>query len=231
MTYGSASSSTSGVNAERFEAFFEAWLVRQEHYLDELICSVQNCHESKEEDLKDLISRISTHYQDYYAEKARLVQNDVFLVFCASWFTPFERAFHWIAGIKPGLIIRLAKDSIDDLSEDQNQRIARLVRETKLEERGINEDYAKIQESVAAPPLHEIMKRGGGLIEGLEPLKTALRSVVANADSLRTGTSMKVMDILNAVQTLKFFVAVAQIQLKLRSCGLERLETEEAEQG
>jgi hypothetical protein len=49
-------------NAGSFEAFLEGWLVRQEHYLDELLSTQQHCHKMRDEDLKELISRILAHY-------------------------------------------------------------------------------------------------------------------------------------------------------------------------
>ncbi|KAG2686037.1 hypothetical protein I3760_10G156600 [Carya illinoinensis] len=213
-----------------FEAFLEGWLVRQQHYLDELLSARQHCHEIRDEDLKDLVCRILAHYQEYYEEKSIIAQRDVFLVFSPTWFTSFERTFLWIAGFKPGLAFRLISNSVDDLSEDQHRRMNRLMEETKVEERALHHELAKIQESVAAPPLLEILGRGGRSINGeiseednvFAAWRSALESAVANADALRTNTAVKVVEILSPAQSVRFLAAVSELQLRIRSWGLQR---------
>ncbi|KAJ7949996.1 Transcription factor [Quillaja saponaria] len=217
-------------NARSFETFLEHWLVRQEHYLDELLSAQQYCHKSRDEDHRELISRVLSHYQQYYEEKSRIAQSNILLVFSPSWFSSFERACLWIAGFKPGLVIRLVMSSVGDLSEDQNQRLKKLISETKAEERALNDELAKIHESVAAPPLVEVVMNQGRLINGeisqkheaLNSLKAALETVLMSADSLRTNTAVKVVEILRPSQSVKFLTAAAQLQLKLRSWGAER---------
>ncbi|GMN40356.1 hypothetical protein TIFTF001_009584 [Ficus carica] len=224
---GGSSGATSGDNAGSFERFLEGWLVRQEHYLDELLSSPSD---SSDDDLRDLVSRVLAHYQQYFEEKSKIAQRNIFLVLSPTWFTSLERAFLWIAGFKPGLAFQLIADSIDDLTDDQRRRVGRLVQETRSEERSLNDELAKIQESVAAPPLLLIARRAGRPVYGeiaeedtaIESLKTALEVVVTSADSLRISTALKAMEVLRPVQNVKFLVAAAQLQLRLRTWGLER---------
>ncbi|KAF5471525.1 hypothetical protein F2P56_008312 [Juglans regia] len=220
----------SGSGTASFEAFLEGWLVRQEHYLDELLSARQHCHEIRDEDLKDLVCRILAHYQEYYEEKSMVAQRDVFLVFSPTWFTSFERTFLWIAGFKPGLAFHLISNSVDDLSENQHQRMNRLKEETKVEEQALNHELAKIQERVAAPPFLEILRSGGRSIDGeikeednvFAAWRSALESVVTNADALRTNTAVKVVEILSPAQSVRFLAAVSELQLRIRSWGLQR---------
>ncbi|KAM5560455.1 protein RESPONSE TO ABA AND SALT 1-like [Rosa sericea] len=213
-----------------FEAFFEAWLVRQEHYLDELQSAQQRTHEALDVDLRDLVSRVLLHYQQYYEEKSRIAQRDVFLVFSPTWFTSLERALLWIAGFKPGLAFRLVSDSVPDLSEEQRVRMTRLMEETRVEERALDDKLAKIHESVAAPPLVDVARRHARYLNGEiaeEPaatrsLKSALEGVLANANLLRTTVATKLVEMLSGAQAVRFLVAVAQFQLKIRNWGLER---------
>ncbi|XP_015897240.3 protein RESPONSE TO ABA AND SALT 1 isoform X1 [Ziziphus jujuba] len=217
-------------NGASFQAFLEGWLVRQQHYLDELLSVLQHCHESRDEDLKELINRVLAHYQQYYEEKSKIAHRNVFLVFSPTWFTTLERAFLWIAGFKPGLALRVVADSVDDLSEEQRQRMNRLMNETKVEEQALDNELAKIQESVAAPPLLNVVKRRGRLVDGelqgdeaaTDALKTAMEAILTGADSLRIMTALKVVEILSPTQTLKFLAAATQLQLKIRDRGLER---------
>ncbi|KAF3448174.1 hypothetical protein FNV43_RR08885 [Rhamnella rubrinervis] len=224
MTNGS--SARRDDNGGSFEVFVEGWLVRQEHYLDELHSALQHCHESSDDDLKELISRVLAHYQQYYEEKSKITQRNAFLVFSPTWFTTLERALLWIAGFKPGLVFRVVRDSVDDLSDEQNQRMTSLMNKTKAQERALNDEQAKIQESVAAPQLVNVARRRGGAVQdqetAVESLRSALETVVTEADSLRMTTALKMMDILRPVQNVKFLAAAAQLHLKLRGYGLGR---------
>ncbi|KAL6138890.1 hypothetical protein ACLB2K_064169 [Fragaria x ananassa] len=214
-----------------FETFFEGWLVRQEHYLDELQSAQQRAHEARDVDLRDLVSRVLLHYQQYYEEKSRIAQRDVFLVFSPTWFTSLERALLWIAGFNPGLAFRLVSESVPDLSDEQRIRMTRLTEETRVEERALNDKLAKIHESVAAPPLVDVARRHARYVEseGAEGeeeattrLKSALEDVLADANLLRTTLATKLVEMMSGAQAVRFLVAVGQFQLKIRSWGLER---------
>lgn len=204
--------------------------MRQEHYLDELLSVQESCHESQEDDLKDLINRVLSHYQQYFEESSRVAQSNIFLVFSPTWLSSFERATHWIAGFKPGIALKVVSNSVEDLSPEQGERIKRLMEETRYEERVLNEELAKVQESMAAPPLLEMARKRARLMtveiaeeeEALVTLRKALEEVVAGADLLRMTTTMKVVEILNPVQNVRFLTAATQLLVKLRSLGLQK---------
>ena len=94
----------------------------------------------------------------------------------------------------------------------------------------MNDELANIQDSVAAPPLLEVARRGGRrLIDGeqevedsaMESLKSALEAVVHAADSLRRTATLKFMEVLRPPQSVKFLVAAARLQLRLRTRGVD----------
>ncbi|XAR55812.1 hypothetical protein NMG60_11036018 [Bertholletia excelsa] len=224
---------TTTSNVASFESFFDGWLGRQEHFLDELLVAQHNCHDSNEDDLRDLIGRVLSHYQEYYEEKSRAASRNVFLVFGPSWFTPLEHTFFWIAGFKPGLAFKLVETAVGpDLTPDQSQRLSLLLRETKAAERELAEQLAQLQEGVAAPPIVELARQQGrGTRDGevlevegvLEALRSAMEAVLSGADLLRTRTAARVVEILTPVQGVKFLASVAQLQLRIRNWGLRGL--------
>lgn len=228
--------SSSNWNLVSFQMFFEGWLVRQEHYLDELISTETDASEN---DLRDLIERVLGHYQQYYKEKSLLAKKDVYLLFSPIWFSSLEKSFLWITGFKPGLAIRIVSISINDLTEEQLQKINRLRLEIKEEERELDEDLAKIQESLAAQPFLEMARRLGRVSvneetsnevesssateEGaMETLRSSMEILVQRADYLRLKTISKVLEILNSVQTVRFFTAATKLQLRIRKLGFQR---------
>ncbi|XP_022746188.1 protein DOG1-like 4 [Durio zibethinus] len=217
-------------NAGSIDTFFEGWLVRQEHYLDELLSVQKSCHEFREDDLKDLITRVLSHYQQYFEENSRLAQGNIFLRFSTTRLSSFERATLWIAGFKPRFALKLVCNSVQDLSPKQGVRIKKLMEETRCEERELNDELARVQESMAAPPLLAIARKRARLMNveiaeeeaALVTLRKAMEEVVAGADMLRITTAMKVMEILNPAQNVRFLTAATQLLVKLRNWGLQR---------
>ncbi|KAG6643425.1 hypothetical protein CIPAW_09G210800 [Carya illinoinensis] len=181
-----------------FEAFLEGWL--------------QHCHKIREEDLKDLVSRILAHYQEYYDEKSRVAQRDIFLLFSPIWLTSLEHTFLWISSFKPSLTFQLITNSVDGLSEDQIRRIDRLTQETMVKKQALN---------------HELRSD-----EVLAEWKLALGAVLANADELRTNAVLAMVEIMRPTQSIRFLAAAAQLQLRIRTLGLQReAETPESSGG
>ncbi|KAJ8570756.1 hypothetical protein K7X08_037728 [Anisodus acutangulus] len=232
-----AGSYRSSYDDNSFEIFLEGWLIRQEQFLDELLVAQDIFYEeSQEGDIRDLISKVLAHYEEYYEEKSIMSHRNVFRVFSSTWFTTLERTFLWITGFKPGLAFTLVNDSINDLTENQVQRINRLRHKTKVQERCLTEELAKIQESVAAPPLVERARRVGMQLlqtdgitvqitnedENIDTLKSAMENVVTDADRLRTKTAERVVGLLSPLQSLRFLTAAAQLQLRIRMMGMQR---------
>ncbi|GAB2251881.1 hypothetical protein Droror1_Dr00004728 [Drosera rotundifolia] len=215
--------------ASPFESFLEGWLVRQEHHLDELITAASSSGYSDEES-KELVSRVLRHYEEYYDEKSRDTRHDVFRHLSPPWCTPLECAFLWIGGFRPGVMFQLVAKSVDDLSSLQAQRLDSLRIGTGKEEKKLADALARIQETAASPSIVERIRRiscwpYGDIIVGpqmgtdTESLRSAMETLVANADRLRTKTAAVVVDVLTPKQSMKFLDASAESQRVLWSWG------------
>ncbi|KAI3947245.1 hypothetical protein MKX01_019898 [Papaver californicum] len=218
-----------------FEEFLDGWLGRQQRYLDELIHTNANSKDIPEEQLKSLISRVLGHYQQYYEAKSTALRRDVFVLFSPPWFSTYERTFLWIAGFKPGLLLRILYKAVKDFTEDQVGRVRRIDMETKVAERELNQEIAAVQERVVSPGLVDLARRGGRLIDGetldrdseFQSLKEAMEAIVVAADYLRVTVTRKLVEVLNPVQAISFLTAATQLQVRIRVWGsqMERRRT------
>ncbi|RDX98300.1 Protein DOG1-like 4, partial [Mucuna pruriens] len=219
-------------NAASFEAFLQGWMVRQRGYLDELLSAQQHHQELQDDDMRQLINRVLCHYGEYYEEKSRVAHHNILLVFSPPWFSSLERTFFWVGGFKPRMAFQVVNTALEDLSEEQKEGLSQLSQETKVKERALNDDLAKLHESVAAPPLVDLARSHGRECcsrsfmaeEGSVPstFKATLENLVANADDLRTNTALKIVQILRPAQIVTFLVAVAELQTRIRSWGLDK---------
>lgn len=107
-----------------------------------------------------------------------------------------------------------------------------LAARTRLEEKTLNDEVAKVQESVAGPAMLEVARRSGMLPmngevdeaeDAVDSIKASMKAVVARADMLRVTTTLKVVEILDPMQTVKFLAAATRFQLEVHRSGMHRV--------
>ncbi|KAI5670476.1 hypothetical protein M9H77_10840 [Catharanthus roseus] len=207
-----------------FENFFQGWMNRQEQYHQELIQAITTHGTSFEENEirnKELITRVLNHYIEYYTAKARIIQEDVFLLFCPLWFSSFERFYLWLAGFRPLLAFRLLSTYDLELTEDQSQRINSLQEEIKREKFG---EFSFLLFHTVIIQLQKTtfnydVGRDLHLDFTIDIFRTSMEALVESADYLRGKTLAKILEILSSSQAVKFLAAVTQFQLSIRRYG------------
>ncbi|KAK4722587.1 hypothetical protein R3W88_012820 [Solanum pinnatisectum] len=225
-----ASTSTSQTPSN-INPYYENWLIQLQNFLEKLN-AISSSYGDEEEENKssELVTQVLDHYQDYYREKFNSTNRDVLLLVSPPWYTSLEKTFLWIAGFKPSTLFPTINYSIgSELTTEQGEKLKRLKAETKREEKVIEKGMAKVQERVAAPPIIELMKRGGTVVDGeatdlesiIDGLKNSMMSMVETAEHLRGSTVRKILDILRQKQAVKLLAAVAQFHLQARKLGLQ----------
>ncbi|KAI3897792.1 hypothetical protein MKX03_013698 [Papaver bracteatum] len=215
-----------------FETFFTGWLIRQKNYLDQLMSAGNNSQNISEMELRSLVFQILTHYEQYYAAKVTAARKDVFVMFAPPWFSSYELTYLWITGFKPSLAFKILDKSVDELTDEQLEALCRLRVQTKAAERELNNEMARVQESLALPPLVNVALRinpAGRRVDGGETVDAAMQTVtkemeilVESADFLRMTTAMKIVEILSPVQSVRFLAAATQLQVNIRMLGLQK---------
>uniref|UniRef100_A0A7N0ZY22 DOG1 domain-containing protein n=1 Tax=Kalanchoe fedtschenkoi TaxID=63787 RepID=A0A7N0ZY22_KALFE len=190
---------------ETFHKFFECWLVEQNQFLHSLISASKHLSTAPapapsrhrddsngritDSELRQLIDRVTRHYEDYYRVKSRCAKQDVFTMLSPSWLSSLESAFLWMGGWRPtmafhllysksgmqleaalaDLIRGLSTGDLADLSPSQLSRIDELQRRTIREEKLLTERMAAHQETVAdhemvelSQAVTEMLQSGGG---------------------------------------------------------------------
>ncbi|XP_074270620.1 protein ZW2-like [Silene latifolia] len=237
MTSGGPSHSSTSNSVYSFEGFLRDWHHQQDEVLAKITAALGDGKRGQEavtaEVAEELIARALGHFEEYYEHKSRAAHDNVLSMFSPPWCSSFECAFLWVAGFRPCVLLQLVTDSVGDLSARQIQAIDRLKRETRVEEKNIADDLAKIQENTAAPPMIHALKSAPtrsdeeqstrpATNEALEQLQVVLEEVVANADILRVNTAARVAEILTPPQGLRFLAAVIRQQQSMRRLGIER---------
>ncbi|MCL7040717.1 hypothetical protein MKW94_010378 [Papaver nudicaule] len=223
----------SGESRIYFEDFLTGWLIRQKTYLDQLISTRNNFQNTPEHELRSLVSQVLTHYQQYYAVKGAATREDVYAMFVPPWFSLYEHTYLWIAGFKPSLAFKILDKSVnqDELTNEQLEALCGLRVWTKAAERGLNNDMARVQESLVSPPLVNLaLKRnpaergvvGETADDVLKMLRKKMETLVETADLVRMTTAREIVEKLSPVQSVRFLAAATQLQVNIRRVGLQR---------
>ncbi|XP_055834993.1 protein RESPONSE TO ABA AND SALT 1 [Solanum dulcamara] len=221
-----ASTSTSQ-SPSKINLYYENWVIQLQNFLEKLNAISGS---DEEENSGELVIQVLDHYQDYYRELFMSTNRDVFLLVSPPWYTSLEKTFLWMAGFKPSTLFPTINYSIGtELTKEQGEKLKKLKADTKRDEKVIEKGLAKVQERVAAPPIFELMKRGGTVIDGvasdlesvIDELKQSMMLMIETAEHLRGSTVRKILDILRHKQAVKLLAAVAQFHLQARKLGLQ----------
>ncbi|KAI4337553.1 hypothetical protein L6164_015953 [Bauhinia variegata] len=200
---------------QSFGAFFEGWLSRMRDLLERLLSvsvslSLPQSACKVEEQRKKVIEQVLSHHEQYFHEKSRVADVDVFLLLFPTWLSFYERALLWIADYKPSLLLRLVDSAVEGLTAEQDRRLEQVKAYTRRKERELTVAMENVQESVAGPSVLELARRIGRTLDGeisvlnssIEALERAMAGILEKADQLRVSTVTKVMDIFSLAQTI-----------------------------
>ncbi|XP_019174231.1 PREDICTED: protein DOG1-like 4 [Ipomoea nil] len=223
--------SSSSIVGEDFTAFYHGWLMNQDAIFEQLesFLAAAAAADDDREQCGGLVGRVLAHYQEYYAEKTKAAEEDVFVFFASPWMSRLEQSFLWLSGFKPSMLFWVVESSMEGaLSEEQRCKVGMLRAETARVENAISKAMASAQETVAAPPILGLLKRAEELVDGevseldavMGDLKQSMGRLMGNADALRGSTASKILEILNPKQAVKFLTAVMRFQREARRWGL-----------
>ncbi|XP_027120294.2 protein RESPONSE TO ABA AND SALT 1-like [Coffea arabica] len=219
--------------AQAFPAFYEGWMMNHQNLLEKLLSfsSLDALADDKNDKCQDLLAEVLAHYQQYYEEKTRAVNKNVFLMLSPPWLSSYERALLWISDFIPTTLFPLIDNSLgEDLADEQRERIQVIRAETRRLEKEVEQAMAAVQESIAAPPIFDLLRRHERTVDGeiseldaaMDKFKENMMRVIENADALRGSTVTKLVEILCPVQAIKFLAGAFQFTLRVRRWGSQR---------
>ncbi|KAK8947123.1 hypothetical protein KSP39_PZI007171 [Platanthera zijinensis] len=198
--------------------------------------------------LRRLLNAVLARYEHYYRVKEASALHDVRSMFNPSWTSTTENLFLWVGGWRPTMAIHLLYSkcgiqveasihelalgahagNLADLDAAQLHHIDILHRMVVRAEKEISEEAASAQEKVAGEPLvrlsHIVTEMGGG--DGAELLEAEMkgkeedmRKMLEKADCLRIDTLKGLVEILQPMQALHFFIAAAELHLRVHDFG------------
>lgn len=227
---------------ERFSEFYEKWIYQLEEHAQQLIrVPKAKLGEPEDSELQALVSRVTSHYKEYYTVKWAGAHEDVLAFFCPVWLSPLENAYLWVTGWKPSMafqVIDTLKKSVVpcasmvDMSETQVKKIEELRLKIRLEEEKVEREMERLQVAMADRKMVELARLASrvengdvvgqvdGLVEvALKGLLGGLEKVMKAADCVRLKTLKGVLEVLRPLQCVDFLAAICMLQIRRRQWG------------
>ncbi|XP_041028662.1 protein DOG1-like 4 [Juglans microcarpa x Juglans regia] len=237
---------------EKFSEFFEKWVCQLEEHV-QLLLSVSK-EKQNEAEVQALVSRVTSHYKEYYTVKWAGAHEDVLAFFTPVWLSPLENVYLWITDWKPSMAFQVIdalriktmgpRYSLVEMSEQQVKKIEDLRVKTRLEKEKVEREMERQQVSMADRRMVELarlasrVKEGDvvghevldGLVEvALKELLKGLERVVKGADGVRLKALMGVLEVLSPRQSVDFLAAILTLQIRLRQRGKKRNQNDQAD--
>ncbi|KAL1289058.1 hypothetical protein HN51_057506 [Arachis hypogaea] len=223
---------------DRFSGFYDNWILKLEEILHQLLHVSNNHHLFTEQDLQSLISKVTTHFKEYYTVKWSLAREDVVVFFSQPWLTPLEIAYLWITGWKPSTVFKvlesLKKDNLFGMTEEQQRKIGELRMRMKMEEEKVEREMERQQVAMANSKIVELAKLSGRatwkkhnngkdhdeMVQlAMKDVFGGLERIMKTSDCARLKTLKGILDVLRSIQCVHFLVANITIQLRIRQWG------------
>ncbi|PIN18811.1 hypothetical protein CDL12_08507 [Handroanthus impetiginosus] len=203
------------------QSCFLGWMNLQEEDLAGLLQALNLYNNSNEDhnhasDLKQLVYKNISHYQEYVSQRATLAQNDVCPYFSPRWCTSLEGSMFGNVGL-------------GDLSSTQLKSINNLHLKTMRQEDKTSMKLESLQEEIADDPIaiiaKELQAHGEASAEvdkSLVSLLISLRSMLEETDNLSLNTLKKLISILTPIQAVDFLATARKLNLCVHERGRRR---------
>ncbi|KAL4387673.1 hypothetical protein GQ457_09G003070 [Hibiscus cannabinus] len=161
---------------ERFSEFYDKWICQLDVYLQQLLnVSKETAVIPTEADKQALVSKLTTHYKEYYTVKWAAAHEDVLAFYCPVWLSKLENAYSWLTGWKPSMIFGMVESmrrsrvlpggtglglgsGLAELTEEQVRKIGQLRVKIKLEEERVEREMERQQVAMADRKIVELVR-------------------------------------------------------------------------
>ncbi|GJT99236.1 transcription factor TGA like domain-containing protein [Tanacetum coccineum] len=231
------------VTQQHFKCCYQNWMAQQGLDHDELVQALTN-NQTDLDYLQLITKKVTTHYENYNASRARLAKHDGPSFLVPTWGTSIENSLLWIGGCKPSLIIRLVytlcgsqldahfaeflqgvrHGNLGDISTSQLKSIDDLRAETVKNEDKLNSREEAVDRVSLANDYTKVGESSHGEVvnRAMDTHAHDLYSVLVEADKLRLNVLKGLIDILTPLQSVEFLVAAKKLHLSLHELSKRR---------
>ncbi|CAL5210079.1 unnamed protein product [Lathyrus oleraceus] len=209
-----------GNSALAFDMDYARWV--DEH--QRLINGIRSALNSQmgDNELHLLVDGVLTHYDELYRLKRVGAKADVFHILSGLWITPAERCFMWLGGHRSSELLKIVRNHIDPLTDQQLMGIYNLQHSSQQAEDALSQGMEALQQSLSET-LSSTTNGSGNVAEYMGQMAIAmaklatLETFIHQADLLRQQTLQQLRRILTAHQAARALLVINDYILRIRA--------------
>ncbi|XP_057762387.1 transcription factor TGA2.2-like isoform X2 [Arachis stenosperma] len=146
-TNGDHTHSSLGNGALAFDMEYARWVDEQQHLLNDLRSALNS--QMGDNELHLLVDGVMAHYDELFRLKSIGAKADVFHMLYGMWKTPAERWLMWLGGFRSSELLKIVKNHLEPLTEQQLLGICNLQQSSHQAEDALNQGMEALQQSLS----------------------------------------------------------------------------------
>ncbi|XP_019058899.1 PREDICTED: transcription factor PERIANTHIA-like [Tarenaya hassleriana] len=208
-----------------FELEYARWIEEHERLISDLRSAVDL--QLGDTELRVMVDAVMAHYDEIFRLKGIGSKADVFHMLSGIWTTPAERFFMWLGGFRSSELLRVLRNHLDPLTDQQFLGICNLQQSSLQAEEALSQGMEALQQS-----LMETLSSTASLVCPNSPANVAdymgqmavamsklstLETFLRQADLLRQQTLQQLHRILTTRQSARAFLVIHDYVSRLRA--------------
>ncbi|XP_052173995.1 transcription factor TGA2.3-like [Diospyros lotus] len=221
---GDLSHVVSGNGTLPFDFEYALWLDEHNRQINVLRTAINS--QAGDTEVQTMVDKVIAHFEDVFKLKGNAAKADVFHILSGMWQTPAERCFMWIGGFRSSEILKLVKNQVEPLTEQQVMGIYNLQQYARRAEDALSQEMEAFLQTVA----ETLMNGYAGLSGSSENMANymgqmamamgklgTLHGYVRQADGVRQQALQRLHRLLTARQSARALFAMNDYFNRLRA--------------
>ncbi|OIW02263.1 hypothetical protein TanjilG_15146 [Lupinus angustifolius] len=212
-----------GNGALAFDMEYACWVEEHQRLLNDLRSAINS--QIGDSDLHLLVDSVMAHYDELVRLKSVGEKADVFHMHSGMWKTPAERLFMWLGGFRSSELLKVVKNHLEPLSEQQLAGIDNLQDSLQQAEDALSQGKEALQQSLietlsctslGSTGTGNVADYMGQMAIAMGKLAT-LENFLHQADLLKQGTLQQLQRILTTRQAARALIVINDYISRLRA--------------
>ncbi|XP_027938403.1 transcription factor TGA2.2-like [Vigna unguiculata] len=212
-----------GNGALAFDMDYARWVDEHQRLINDLRSALNS--RMGDNELHVLVDGVVAHYDELFRLKSIGAKADVFHILSGMWKTPAERCFIWLGGFRSSEILKIVRNQLEPLTEEQLMGIYNLQQSSQQAEDALSQGMEALQQSLSdtlSTPSQgpcgsgNVAEYMGQMAIALGKLAT-LESFLHQADLLRQQTLQQMRRILSTFQAARALLVINDYVSRLRA--------------
>ncbi|KAK8467346.1 hypothetical protein PHAVU_007G025500 [Phaseolus vulgaris] len=220
---GDRGHSVVGNGALAFDMDYARWVDEHQRLINDLRSAINS--RMGDNELHLLVDGVMAHYDDLFRLKSIGAKADVFHILSGMWKTPAERCFIWLGGFRSSELLKIVRNQLEPLTEEQLMGIYNLQQSSQQAEDALSQGMEALQQSLSETLSSSCQgpSGSGNVAEYMGQMAIALgklatlESFLHQADLLRQQTLQQMRRILTTFQAARALLVINDYVSRLRA--------------